>query len=347
LSEFLDHLSLNLIAGKGGDGCISFRREKFVPHGGPDGGSGGRGGHVIFKASKNLNTLAHITPNAHIRAGRGVHGKGKKLTGARGDDQYVMVPLGTLVFDSEDGELLFELLKDGEEVIAAHGGNGGKGNALYVRSNRQTPRFAQPGEEGEKRRVNLELKLLADVGLLGLPNAGKSTLTSRISAAKPAIADYPFTTLYPVLGVVTLNYDSFVMADIPGLIEGAHKGVGLGHTFLRHIERTRILLHLVDVGTEDEDPVEQIKKLERELSEYSLELSNKPKVIVGNKIDLNPPEERLEQLRHYAELTHSDIFFISGVTGHGLDAMIKHIFKMLADLPRDDGTEEKTDGVEF
>lgn len=345
MSEFLDHLTLTLSAGDGGNGCVSFRREKFVPKGGPDGGNGGRGGHVIFKASSNFNTLAHITPNATIRAERGAHGLGKNRQGANGKDAVVMVPRGTIVKNAHTDEIICELLDEDQQEILAKGGSGGQGNASYARSNRQTPRFSKPGGEGETIKVALELKLLADVGLLGLPNAGKSTLTARISAARPAVADYPFTTLYPVLGVVKIDWNSFVVADIPGLIEGASKGVGLGHTFLRHIERTRLLLHLVDIGSEEADtPEQQVESLSRELQEYDDALAGKPRIIAGNKIDLNPPPERLEQLKQYAEKRGYPVFFISGATGEGVDELVKQIFSTLANLK---ATEEllNNDGV--
>ena len=247
--QFVDYVKIHVKAGDGGRGCVSFRREKYVPRGGPDGGDGGRGGHIIFRATDALNTLLDQTYHREYRAQRGQHGMGKKMHGKNGEDLIIPVPVGTILKDAETKDILIDLDRKGLQVVIAKGGRGGLGNSHFATSTRQAPRYAQPGEEGEEKWLILELKLLADVGLIGLPNAGKSTLLSVISSARPKIADYPFTTLTPVLGVVKLeDYRSFVVADIPGLIEGAHRGVGLGFQFLRHVERTSILLHLVDIS---------------------------------------------------------------------------------------------------
>ncbi len=265
--QFVDYVKINVKAGDGGRGCISFRREKYVPKGGPDGGDGGRGGHIIIKATDRLNTLLDLKYRRTYKAERGHHGKGKNMHGSNGKDLIVNVPVGTVIKDALTNELIADLDKNGMEIIVARGGKGGLGNAHFVTPVRQAPKFAQPGEKGEEKSLILELKLLADVGLIGLPNAGKSTFLSVISSAKPKIAEYPFTTLTPVLGVVKLkDYKSFVVTDIPGLIEGAHKGAGLGYQFLRHVERTSLLLHLIDISDIGiGDPVENLKKDQREL----------------------------------------------------------------------------------
>ena len=314
---------------------VSFRREKFVPRGGPSGGNGGRGGHVVFRANKGINTLAHLRPNATIRAKKGGAGGSNMKAGAMGEDAIIEVPLGTIVRDAESEEFITELIHDGEEAIVAEGGRGGCGNAAFASSRQQTPRFAKPGDPGQVLKVALELKLLADVGFLGLPNAGKSTLTARISHARPAIADYPFTTLYPVLGVVKMGWESLVIADIPGLIEGAHKGVGLGHQFLKHIERTRLLIHLVDIGTpEAAHPIEQIETLANELKQFHRSMADKPRIIAANKIDLQPDEDRVRELKEYADEKGYDLAFISGATGEGVEELIKSLFEKLKTIPR-------------
>lgn len=301
-----------------------------MPRGGPNGGNGGRGGHVILKADSQLNTLSHIRPNALIKGGRGEHGGSNRKTGAEGHDALVVVPVGTVIKDHNSNELIADLIEDGQEMIVARGGRGGLGNAAFAKPTLQAPKFAQPGEEGEEKVITLELKLLAEVGIIGLPNAGKSTLLSRISTARPEVAEYPFTTLYPVLGVVNLGYDQFVVADIPGLIEGAHKGFGLGHKFLRHIERTKVLLHLVDIGSPDvEKPEQQIDILEKELQMFQAALGNKPRLIVGNKIDLNPPQEHVEMIKSVADRTGSGVCLISGATGEGIDRMLEELHNLL------------------
>lgn len=314
---------------------VSFRREKFVPRGGPSGGNGGRGGHVVFRANKGINTLAHLRPNATIRAEKGGGGGSNNRAGSMGDDAVVEVPLGTIVRNVENDEFIAELIHDGEEYIVAEGGRGGCGNSVFASSKQQTPRFAKPGDPGQVVKVALELKLLADVGFLGLPNAGKSTLTSRISHARPVIADYPFTTLYPVLGVVKMGWESLVIADIPGLIEGAHKGIGLGHQFLKHIERTRLLIHLVDVGTPDgEHPISQIETLANELKQFQRSMADKPRIIVANKIDLQPDADKVKELEEYSREKGYELAFISGVTGEGVDDLIKTLFEKLKSIPR-------------
>jgi GTP-binding protein len=325
--QFIDQVKVYIKAGDGGKGCVSFRREKFIPRGGPNGGDGGRGGHVIFRATGNINTLLDIKYRQQYLAKRGQHGMGKDMHGKNGGDLIIPVPLGTLIKDAETEEVLHDLVVDGQEFITAKGGRGGMGNAHFKSSTRQAPRFAQPGEPGEDMTLFLELKLLADVGLIGLPNAGKSTLISSISSARPKIADYPFTTLIPNLGVVKHgDYNSFVIADIPGLIEGAHKGTGLGFQFLRHVERTSLLLHLVDISEMTEgDPVENFKKINKEMELYSPKLITKPQAVAGTKLDIKGDGEKLDSLAEYCEDKHYDFFPICAVTGDGLKDLIKYL----------------------
>jgi GTP-binding protein len=325
--KFVDSAEIHVIAGHGGSGCASFRREKYVPKGGPDGGDGGRGGHIIFRATTNLNTLLDFKYRRHYKAKRGQHGMGKEMHGRNGEDLILPVPLGTIIKDSDTGEILGDLINEGDEFMAAKGGRGGQGNVHYKGPTRQEPRYAQPGEEGEERRLILELKLMADVGLIGLPNAGKSTLISALSAARPKIADYPFTTLKPALGVVPFgDYSSFVIADIPGLIEGAHKGTGLGFQFLRHIERTSILLHLVDISEMTErDPVENLEKINNELELYSKELLKKPQAVAGTKTDIKGNGENLDKLKQYCKDKNYDFFPICAVTGEGLKELREYL----------------------
>jgi len=324
---FVDYIKIYVKAGDGGRGCMSFRREKYVPKGGPDGGDGGRGGHIIFKATDELNTLIDLRYHREYRAKRGQHGMGKKMHGKNGEDLVIPVPVGTIIKDAETQEILIDLDRDGLEAAIAKGGRGGLGNTHFATSVRQAPRFAQPGEEGEEKWLVLELKLLADVGLIGLPNAGKSTLLSVISSAKPKIAAYPFTTLRPVLGVVKLeDYKSFVVADIPGLIEGAHRGTGLGFQFLRHVERTSILLHLVDISeTGEGDPVENFDKINRELALYSPELINKPQAVVGTKIDIAGDQARRVSLEAYCKMKNIEFFPVSAVTREGMKNLLSYL----------------------
>jgi len=329
--QFIDYAEVQVTAGRGGRGCVSFRREKYVPRGGPDGGDGGRGGHVVFRATRELNTLLDFRYKREYKAEKGQHGMGQKMHGRDGRDLIIPVPVGTLIRDAQTGVVAADLVEERQEFIAAHGGRGGQGNQHFATSTRQVPRFAQPGEDGEAKRYILELKLLADVGLVGLPNAGKSTFISVISSARPKIADYPFTTLVPQLGVVKFgDYASFVVADIPGLIEGAHQGVGLGFQFLRHIERTRIFLHLVDVSdTADENPVGHYEKITRELDIYSPSILAKHHAIVATKTDAATSEKRLDMLREYSKTNGVYFFAISSVTGKGVKELIRYLAEVL------------------
>lgn len=324
--QFVDYATIHVKAGDGGRGCVSFRREKYVPRGGPDGGDGGRGGHIIIEATEQLNTLLDLRYHHEYKAKRGSHGMGKKMHGKDGDDLLIHVPAGTVVKDALSCEVIADLDAAGKTVIAAKGGRGGQGNSHFATPVRQAPRFAQKGEAGEERHLVIELKLLADVGLIGLPNAGKSTLISVISAARPKIADYPFTTIVPNLGVVKLaDFRSFVVADIPGLIEGAHAGSGLGFQFLRHVERTSLLLHLVDVSKmSDGSPVDNLKILNKELELYSPGLIKKPQVIVATKIDI-ADKNKLDSLAAYCKNNGSDFFAISAPSGKGVKNLIRHI----------------------
>jgi GTP-binding protein len=326
MSNFIDRVKINVKAGHGGRGCVSFRREAYVPRGGPDGGDGGKGGDIIIRADSQLGTLIDLKYQQNYFAKKGEQGRGKQQSGADADDIVIRVPVGTLVYDAETHGLIIDLDSDGMEFTAAKGGRGGKGNAFFKTATHQAPRFAQPGEPGEEQTLFLELKLLANVGLVGFPNAGKSTLISRISAAKPKIADYPFTTLTPVLGVVKPEgRKSFVVADIPGLIENAHKGAGLGFEFLRHVERTSILLHMVDVsGMVPGDPVENFKKINTELELYSKDLMKKYMAVAATKIDA-ADHEKLEALERYCREAEYRFFPISAVTGEGLEPLVNFL----------------------
>lgn len=319
---FVDEARITVKAGDGGNGCLAFRREKYVPRGGPSGGDGGRGGDVTMVATIHRNTLLHFRFNPEYTAQRGRHGEGSNRTGHDGESITIQVPVGTTVFDDETGEKLFDFAHDGDTWAVARGGRGGRGNARFATSTHQAPTEHEPGRPGDFRRLRLELKLLADVGLVGYPNAGKSTLISRISAARPKIADYPFTTLEPNLGVVELpDHRTFVVADIPGLIEGAHEGKGLGVQFLRHIERTRVLAHLVDVSDTGRDPVHDFEALMKELESFSDELPRKPMILVASKIDAAQDPERIESLRRLARERNLDFLEISSVTGAGIDGL--------------------------
>lgn len=323
---FIDEARIRIKAGDGGNGCMAFRREKFVPKGGPSGGDGGRGGDVVLESSQRHNTLIHFRYNPEHKAERGRHGEGSNCTGRDGDDVVLKVPVGTTVYNEETGELIHDFHSPDERIIVAHGGRGGRGNQHFATATHQAPREHEMGFAGEELALRLELKLLADVGLLGYPNVGKSTLISRISAAKPKIADYPFTTLEPNLGVVTVgeppDEESFVVADIPGLIEGAHEGAGLGVQFLRHIERTSVLAHLVDVsdGSGREDPIAEFKVIASELASFGHGLAQKPVVVVASKTDVANPE-KLKKLRAMAARRKLPFFAISAVTGEGVDAL--------------------------
>lgn len=329
---FYDTAKVYVKAGDGGDGCVSFRREKYVPEGGPNGGDGGRGGNIVFEVDEGLRTLVDFKYKRHYKAERGQHGQGKNMHGRDGEDLILRLPPGTVVKEGETGQPLADLVTPNSKIIIARGGRGGRGNARFLSNKQKAPLTREKGEQGEERWLVLELKLLADVGLLGLPNAGKSTLISRVSAAKPKIADYPFTTLTPNLGVVSLEEgQSFVMADIPGLIEGAHQGVGLGHDFLRHLERTRVLIHLVDLSNWEYEPIEAYETINKELALYSKELSEKPQIVAVNKIDLPNVQERFEEFKAYLP-ENTPLFPISAVTGAGVDELLFKVQEMLLEI---------------
>ena len=320
---FIDEVKIHLNAGGGGNGCVAFRREKFIPRGGPSGGDGGRGGDIYLESNPHMNTLLHLRYKHRFAAQRGRHGEGSNRHGRDGESLTVQVPVGTVVYDLETGEKVRDFSKPGERFRAAGGGRGGRGNQNFATPTRQAPRFATPGKPGQIVDYRLELKLLADVGLVGFPNAGKSTLISRLSAARPKIADYPFTTLEPHLGVVALDeIRSFVMADIPGIIEGAHEGHGLGIRFLKHIERTRLLLHLIDVSqTTDGDAVENFRVIMEELKQFSPEVAKKTMLMVAAKIDAAAGCDRLDALRKFCREEGRTLFEISSQTGEGLDRL--------------------------
>ena len=339
---FIDRARIYVEAGAGGDGMSSFRREKFVEKGGPNGGNGGRGGSVILRADKNLNTLIDFRYKRKFVAKRGGQGGNSNCTGHRADDVIVKVPMGTLVRDDATGVRLADLIEDGQEYVVAKGGRGGKGNACYATSTNRAPTFAEKGEPGENRWVKLELKLLADVGLVGYPSVGKSSIIAQVSAARPEIAAYHFTTLTPVLGVVRIDAErSFVLADIPGLIEGAHQGVGLGYDFLRHVERTKVLLHVLDVsGTDGRDPIDDFEKINFELKEYSDKLARRKQLVVANKMDLPEGRENFERVRKYVEEKGFEIMPVSAATGDGLQALMFKAYEMLQDFVPEEDEEE-------
>ncbi len=322
---FIDEVKIYVKAGDGGNGCLAFRREKYVPRGGPSGGDGGRGGDVILTASQHYNTLLHFRFNPEHKAERGRHGEGSNRKGREGAAREVPTPVGTIVYDAETGELLHDFTEAGDRFVVARGGKGGRGNARFATSTHQAPTEHEPGRPGEQRHLRLELKLLADVGLVGFPNAGKSTLISRISAARPKIADYPFTTLEPNLGVVSTgtgadDLRTFVVADIPGLIEGAHLGHGLGTQFLRHVERTRLLAHLVDVSeASGRDPVHDFEVVMAELASFSDELAKKPMIVIATKLDAAQDRKRTVALQRMAKKSGLPFFKISSVTGEGIE----------------------------
>jgi len=327
---FVDHAKIYIKAGDGGNGCMAFRREKYVPRGGPSGGDGGNGGDLYFRSTTHLNTLISFKYQQHFKAGRGQHGSGKNCHGRNGEDLAIEVPVGTQVYNEANGELLFDLDQEGRVECGAKGGRGGRGNARFATSTNQAPRKFEYGQPGAEATLILELKVLADVGIVGYPNAGKSTLISVISAARPKIADYPFTTLTPNLGVVTYgDYSSFVVADIPGLIEGAHDGSGLGYQFLRHVERTRLLVHLVDVSDSGEsDPVHSVETIIREMALYDAGLEKKPEIITASKIDV-ADSDRLESLRSYCQKKALPFQSISAVSGEGIRDLKNAIVKQL------------------
>ena len=326
-SMFIDEAIIRIKAGDGGNGCMAFRREKFVPRGGPSGGDGGRGGDIVMESSERHNTLVHFRFNPEYKGERGRHGEGSNCTGRDGESVVLKVPVGTIVYDQNTGERLHDFSAPDERLIVAHGGRGGRGNQHFATSTHQAPQEHEQGFPGEERVLRLELKLLADVGLVGYPNVGKSTLVSRISAAKPKIADYPFTTLQPNLGVVTIgeisDQESYVVADIPGLIEGAHTGTGLGIQFLRHIERTRVLVHMIDVSDASgrPDPVADFKVIMGELKSFGAGLEKKPMIVVASKMDIAQDRARVEALRNHAAERGLPYFEISSATGRGIDAL--------------------------
>jgi GTP-binding protein len=334
---FIDEAIIRIKAGDGGNGCMAFRREKFVPRGGPSGGDGGRGGDVIMESSERHNTLVHFRFNPEYKAERGRHGEGSNCTGRDGESVILKVPVGTILYDNETGEKVHDFSHADERIVVAHGGRGGRGNQHFATSTHQAPREHEPGKPGEERVLRLELKLLADVGLVGYPNVGKSTLVSRISAARPKIADYPFTTLQPNLGVVTIgdppHEDSYVVADIPGLIEGAHNGTGLGTQFLRHIERTRLLAHLIDVSDSSgrPDPVADFKVIMAELKSFGAGLEKKPMIVVASKMDVANPG-KLAELRKHARKLKLPLLEVSGVTGKGIQELKYALGKYVAEI---------------
>ncbi len=330
--KFIDEAMIIVHAGDGGAGCVSFRRERFIPMGGPNGGDGGKGGDVIFRTTSSKRTLGHLRYKKHFNASNGTPGKGSQKTGKKGADLIIELPPGTMITDTETKELLNDFTTIDDSYIIAGGGRGGQGNQRFKTSTNRSPKFAQPGEPGQTLSLHLELKLLADVGIIGLPNAGKSTLISALSAARPKIADYPFTTLVPSLGVVHTGWgEPFIMADIPGLILGAHKGTGLGIQFLRHIERTRILIHLIDAAALDiENPLKDYEIINQELASYSSELAEKPQLIVLNKIDLEPALTLTESFK--AALPEKTLFLISAAESTGLNALKSAIIKSLDSL---------------
>ena len=337
--KFIDEARIEVIAGKGGNGAVSFRREKYVPRGGPDGGDGGRGGSIWAEADRNLNTLIEYRYTRLFRAEDGENGRGSDCYGRGGEDLTLRFPIGTVIQDEDTGEVIADLTHHGQRVLIARGGKGGLGNLHFKSSTNRAPRQSTPGEPGEARRLHLELKVLADVGLLGMPNAGKSTFIRAVSAARPKVADYPFTTVHPNLGVVRVDSErSFVLADIPGLIEGAAEGAGLGHQFLRHLMRTRLLLHLVDIAPLDPnaDPVAQARAIVEELRRYDEALYRKPRWLVLNKIDLIPPDERQARIDAFVRDFgwHGPVFAIAAIRGDGCQPLVRAIMDYLDELRR-------------
>lgn len=342
---FIDRAKIKIKAGDGGNGVTAFRREKFVPRGGPSGGDGGNGGDIWLESDEGYNTLLHLRYNPEHKAERGRHGEGSNRFGKHGEDAVIRVPVGTQVFDAESGDLKFDFTEAGQRYLAAKGGKGGWGNAHFATPTRRAPKFHYQGRPGDERELQLELKLIADVGLVGFPNAGKSTLISVISAAKPKIADYPFTTLEPNLGVVDMgDYKTFVVADIPGLIEGASEGAGLGDRFLRHVERTKLILHLVDVSSfSGRDPVEDYEIINRELAAYNEDLADRPQIVVATKIDSLDDPERLASLEKRAKKDRKPFFAISAVTNTGVQELVFAVSKLLSE--HSDRQAEKSEVV--
>ena len=341
---FIDRARIFVQSGKGGDGMSSFRHEKFVPKGGPNGGDGGQGGNVVLVADRNVNTLVDFRFRRLFKAKPGGKGQGANCYGRNAEDLLITVPLGTIVKDEESGQIIADLSHDGQQAIVAKGGRGGRGNWHFRSSSNRTPTFAERGEPGEERWLRLELKVLADIGLLGYPSVGKSSILRKVSAAQPEVAAYHFTTLNPILGVVNLpDHRSFVMADIPGLIDGASEGVGLGHDFLRHIERTKILIHVIDVsGIEGRDPIEDYEKINAELAKYSEKLSRKQQIVAANKIDLLGDSDNLERLMDYMAAHGVEVYPICAMTGEGMDKLLERVWTMLEEYVEepDETTEE-------
>ena len=340
---FTDYAKIIIKSGNGGDGAVTFRREKYVAAGGPDGGDGGKGGDIYFKVDPNANTLIDFRYNKKFKAQNGENGSGGNKYGKSGEDLYIDVPIGTIIRDSETGKIVADLSKEGQVELVLKGGRGGKGNSHFATATRQVPRFAQAGEDGEEKEVILELKLLADVGLLGFPNVGKSTFLSVVTDAKPKIANYHFTTIEPNLGVVkTEKGDSFVIADIPGIIEGASEGIGLGIQFLRHVERTRLLLHVIDVsGVEGRNPVQDFHTINEELKKYSEKLSQRKQIIVANKIDIMQDDTGYKELEKLAKEQNIEIFKISGATGQGIKELLNRVSEVLKTLPKEEIVDEE------
>ncbi len=331
---FVDEAAIFVKGGDGGNGCVSFRREKYVPHGGPDGGDGGKGGDVILHVSDKIDTLLDLTSRVKYIAESGAHGKGSTKDGKHGKDLIIDLPRGTVIKDKESGRILKDMSTVGETIVIARGGKGGRGNTHFASATNQVPRYAEKGKPGEERWLILELKLLADVGIIGMPNAGKSTLLSRISAARPKIADYPFTTLQPQLGIVEIDdYGRFVVADIPGLIEGAHKGIGLGDEFLRHIERTKLLVHLLDVSPFARmDPFDAYRIVRDELKQYSPQLAAKREIVVANKLDLLDPETGDKCIQTLEEKISKSVCPVSLITGKNINTLLKMIASALSEI---------------
>lgn len=338
---FIDRARIHVRGGDGGNGCMAFRREKFVPRGGPSGGDGGRGGSVFIESTEGLNTLLHFRYNPEHVADRGRHGEGSKRHGADAKDIVIKVPVGTLITDELTGEVLYDFTEPGQRVLAVSGGRGGRGNAQFATPTNRAPRYHEEGRLGGERWLVLELKLIADVGLVGLPNAGKSTLISRISAARPKIADYPFTTLEPNLGVVDLgDFKTFVVADIPGLIEGAHVGAGLGDRFLRHIERTKLLVHLVDVSGMANNPCQDYQTVATELQAYSRDVATKPKIVVATKLDALDDEDRLKEFEQFCKQQGLEFLAISAASGKGLKELLRAIERRLDEFNKEEAAEQ-------
>ena len=349
---FIDSAKLNLKAGNGGNGCVSFLKEKYVAAGGPDGGDGGRGGSIAFMGAKGMHTLSDFRYQTKYRAEHGENGKGGNCTGKSGKNLIIKVPLGTMVFNHENGKLVADITEDGQQVTIVKGGQGGAGNQRFATPTRQIPDFAKSGTKGEEMTVDVELKVLADVGLVGFPNVGKSTLLSMVSSARPKIADYHFTTLTPNLGVIDMGEgNSFVMADIPGLIEGAHQGAGLGDEFLRHIERTRLLVHVIDVaGTEGREPLSDFHTINQELRNYKIDLSDRPQIVAANKIDVLSPEEQSKISDFCTELEKEgyQVFSISAATGLHVRELLNAVWKTLSELPAvSQSIELQSDYIEY